>query len=82
MSEFKRSEENPILVPNPEIEWEAAFNGCPVLSGKQVHLVYRAISSPLIMLGTQMNISTIGHALSNDGLHFKSHEQFIKPEND
>ncbi len=84
MSEFKRSEENPILIPTPDNEWEAeaAFNGCPVLSGKQVHLVYRAISSPQIMLGTKMSISTIGHATSNDGLHFMLHEQLIKPEND
>ena len=32
MIEFKRSEENPILMPLSENDWEAeaAFNGCPV----------------------------------------------------
>ena len=33
MIEFKRSEENPVLRPNPDNDWEAeaTFNGCPTL---------------------------------------------------
>jgi len=84
MSEFSRSEENPILIPLPENDWEAeaTFNGCPVLSGGKIHLLYRAVSSPQIISGTTMRASTIGHALSDDGIHFQYRRQFIKPEYD
>lgn len=84
MIEFKRSEENPILEPLGENSWEAeaVFNGCPVVSGGKTHLLYRAVSSPQIILGTKMNVSTIGHAVSDDGMHFKYRRQFIKPEYD
>jgi len=84
MIEFRRSEENPILTPLSENKWEAeaVFNGCPVVSGGEIHFLYRAVSSPQIISGTKMNLSTIGHALSDDGIHFKSRKQFIKPEYD
>ncbi|MCJ7669868.1 MAG: hypothetical protein MUO61_05060 [Dehalococcoidia bacterium] len=84
MSEFRRSEENPILMPLPENNWEAeaTFNGCPVLSGGKVDFLYRAVSSPQTISGTTMRVSTIGHALSDDGIHFKYRRQFIKPEYD
>ena len=84
MSEFRRSEENPILIPLPENNWEAeaTFNGCPVLSGGKVDFLYRAVSAPQTISGVTMKVSSIGHALSNDGLHFKYRRQFIKPEYD
>ncbi len=84
MTEFKRSEENPILIPLAENDWEseAVFNGCPVVSGRKIHLLYRAVSSPQIISGTRMSISSIGYALSDDGIHFKYRRQFIKPEYD
>jgi predicted GH43/DUF377 family glycosyl hydrolase len=84
MVEFKRSEENPILVPVSDNDWEAnaAFNGCPVYSGGKVHLLYRAVSSPQVILNKRLNVSTIGHAISDDGIHFKYRRQFIKPEYD
>jgi len=84
MIEFMRSEENPILMPLSENDWEAeaVFNGCPVVSGGKIHFLYRAASSPQIISGTKMSLSTIGHALSDDGIHFKSRKQFIKPEYD
>ena len=82
MSGFKRSPENPILTPDRRNDWEAeaVFNGCPILHGKQIHFLYRAVSSPKVIDGRVMNMSTIGHALSTDGVHFKHRRQFIKPE--
>jgi len=76
MFEFRRSEENPILIPDSKNFWEAeaAFNGCPVYDGKKVHFVYRALSSG--------NTSSIGYSWSTDGVHFKKHKQLIKPEYD
>jgi predicted GH43/DUF377 family glycosyl hydrolase len=82
MSDIRRSEENPILVPNAENAWEveAVFNGCPVVSGGRIHFLYRAVSSPQIIAGIEMRVSSIGHALSTDGIHFKHRRQFIKPQ--
>lgn len=84
MFKFIRSPENPILLPDEKKDWEAeaAFNGCPVNDGKKVHLVYRAVSSIQEHHGVNMSVSTIGHAVSGDGIHFEKREQFIKPEYD
>jgi len=82
MSDFRRSEENPVLLPNEENDWEAeaTFNGCPIVHSKRIHFFYRAVSSRQNVQGIEMNLSTIGHALSTDGTHFKHRRQFIKPE--
>ena len=84
MTEMRRSEENPIIIPMSENPWEAdgAFNGCPVHDGKKIHFVYRAVSAPQKISGYELPLSTIGYALSNDGIHFKNRRQFIKPEYD
>lgn len=84
MVDFKRSEDNPLLLPSGDNEWEseAAFNGCPVISAGKVHLLYRAVSSPQYTYGHTINISTIGHALSDDGTNFRHRSQFILPEYD
>lgn len=76
MFAFKRSEENPILVPSVDNEWEklAALNGCPVVGGGKIHFVYRAVSAS--------NISSIGYASSTDGIHFKNRKQFIRHDRD
>ncbi len=61
---FRRAKENPIIIPNPKHSWEskATFNpGAIYLDGK-VHLIYRAMS--------QDNISVLGYATSQDGIHF------------
>lgn len=82
MSEIRRSEENPILIPISDHAWEAegAFNGCPVRDGRKIHFVYRAVSQPQKVNGNELPLSTIGYALSRDGIHLKNRRQFIKPE--
>ena len=84
MTEMKRSEENPILIPFSENIWEAdgAFNGCPVHDGGKIHFVYRAVSPPQNIGGFELPVSTIGYASSSDGIHFKNRHQFVKPDND
>ena len=84
MIEMRRSEENPILIPMSENTWEAdgAFNGCPTHDSNRIHFVYRAVSAPQKISGFELPLSTIGYALSNDGIHFKNRHQFIKPEHD
>jgi len=84
MIEFKRSDENPVLIPNPDNDWEgdATFNGCPVLVKGNVVLLYRAESLPLTIGDTGRRISSIGHASSVDGVHFTNRYQLIRPELD
>ena len=77
----KRSQHNPILVPNRDHYWEAfaTFNLCPVKSGKTVYGLYRAISAVDKMIH-QQQISTIGIGNSKDGVHFEERRPFIVPE--
>ena len=84
MLAVKRSDENPILSPDKKNFWEAeaAFNGCVVKSGKNFHMVYRAMSARQKVYGNEMELSTVGHAVSGDGINFEKKEQFIKPEYD
>jgi len=64
---FKRAEENPIIVPNPNHEWEskATFNPAAIDLGGKVHILYRALSND--------NTSTIGYAASLDGVNITEH---------
>jgi predicted GH43/DUF377 family glycosyl hydrolase len=81
---FKRSDENPVLLPNPDNNWEgeATFNGCSVEHKGKIVLLYRA-ESLSIADGTGKKInSSIGCAESSDGIHFRNRHQLIRPEND
>jgi predicted GH43/DUF377 family glycosyl hydrolase len=79
-----RSEHNPILLPDPKHSWEAqaVFNGCPVVRGKETYLLYRALSMPHYQLpiNSEISISSIGIARSEDGYHFGERKRFIIPE--
>ncbi|MEA2007223.1 MAG: hypothetical protein U9O20_03645 [Patescibacteria group bacterium] len=84
MTNLKRSKENPVLIGESHNPWEArgAFNGCPVKDSKGIHLLYRAMSSPVLRGGSVMEVSTIGYAFGKDGLHFKDKKQLIQPQFD
>ncbi|MDO8658398.1 MAG: hypothetical protein Q7K55_06655 [Candidatus Levybacteria bacterium] len=84
MTKLNRITDNPILIPSSKNIWEAkaAFNGCAVKDKDEFHLVYRACSPDLYYRGFSMQISSIGYAQSNDGVHFENHRQLIKPEHD
>ncbi len=80
---FKRSFENPILVPESELPWEleGAFNGTAIREGGKTRLFYRAQSLPLLHEdGPWLSLSSIGQADSIDGVHFRRHRPFIEPE--
>jgi predicted GH43/DUF377 family glycosyl hydrolase len=82
MHMLTRSAANPILLPNGSNEWEkkAAFNGSVVKQNGQFHMVYRALSNPTYYQGHNLELSTVGYAVSNDGIHFTDHKQLVKPE--
>lgn len=80
---FKRSFENPILVPQNDLPWEAegAFNGSAIREKGKTRLFYRAQSLPLLHDdGPWLSLSSIGQADSTDGIHFKNHRPAIEPE--
>jgi predicted GH43/DUF377 family glycosyl hydrolase len=60
---FTRFDENPILSPILELDWqkEGVFNPAAIYEGGKVHIIYRAQGSD----GT----SVFGYASSKDGLH-------------
>lgn len=73
MFRLRRYAKNPILLPDPDHEWEsqAVFNGCPIQKGGNIHLLYRGFSG---------SVSSIGHAVSKNGVNFTNRHQLIKPE--
>jgi len=77
----KKSEHNPILIPNKDHYWEefATFNMCPVKKGKNIYGFYRAISA-VDKITKQQQTSIIGIGKSKDGIHFEDRAPFITPE--
>ncbi|MEA2112563.1 MAG: hypothetical protein U9P50_01150 [Patescibacteria group bacterium] len=60
---IKRFEDNPILLPKPEHDWESqhVFNPGAIDLEGQVYILYRAMGKG--------NVTTIGLAISRDGIH-------------
>ncbi len=80
-----RSRHNPILQPSVDRSWEsvAALNGCPVRGkNKELHIVYRAVGKPDLILSPQVNTSIIAKASSKDGNHFDVTTPLIIPNDD
>ncbi|MCX6795990.1 MAG: hypothetical protein NTW06_00655 [Candidatus Falkowbacteria bacterium] len=63
---FTPSKSNPIIKPNPKIPWAslATYNPTVLYENKTYHLFYRAVGKTFI--------SQIGHAISKDGVNFKT----------
>lgn len=79
---FKRSNENPVLLPEPDNNWEgeATFNGSAVLHKGKTVLLYRAESLSLTEGAEKRTSASIGYAESKDGIHFRERHQLIRPE--
>ncbi len=75
---------NPILKPNETHPWEAkaAFNGCVIKDRGKFHIVYRAMSYDQLHRKIKMSVSSIGYAVSKDGLNFTNRRALIRPELD
>jgi beta-1,2-mannobiose phosphorylase / 1,2-beta-oligomannan phosphorylase len=84
MFNLKRSENNPILSPNKNSHWEAiaTFNPSPIKEGKNIHLLYRAMSAPDMLEEPHISRSVIGHAISKNGETFIDRHPLIIPELD
>ncbi|HIC88482.1 MAG TPA: glycosidase, partial [Anaerolineae bacterium] len=86
-TKLRRYAHNPILEANPDKDWEsgAVFNcGTTIGEDNRVYLLYRAVpqgyTKSLDGWGYENYISSIGCAVSDDGLHFTRFEQpVIRP---
>ena len=47
-----------------------------------MHVVYRAMSRPELMDQTHIQMSVVGHASSEDGVHFSDRRAIVTPEHD
>ncbi len=84
MLQFQRYNQNPIISPNSNNEWEAkaTFNPSVAKSNSYIYLLYRALSNPKNYHDNIMSISSIGCKVSTDGENFSDYGQLIKPEYD
>lgn len=85
MPSIKRSPENPIVAPNPAVPWESAATYNPsVVEGVdgKIHMFYRATSMTEKAGDTGVLISSIGRAVSKDGIHFTERDQLVFPMRD
>src|ERR1700733_14155305 len=84
MITLQRHPENPILVPNPDHEWDddGAFNGCVAYHDGTYHMVYRALSTEKRQNGVSLRVSTVGYAKSTDGVRFTDQRQLFGPTED
>ncbi len=73
---------NPILSPVIHNPWEnlAAFNGCVIHQDGKYHMLYRALSKESWVGDDVLQLSSIGYASSDDGMHWGGRRQLIKPE--
>lgn len=65
---FHRYEKNPIMKPDPNVEWEShyLYNATAIVVDNKVFMLYRAQNKE--------KVSSIGIAWSNDGVHFIKHK--------
>lgn len=79
---MERASENPILIPNKQNDWEsmAAFNPSVVKVQEDFHMVYRAMSHPVLRQGVSLPLSSIAYAKSSDGVHFDNRKLLITPD--
>jgi predicted GH43/DUF377 family glycosyl hydrolase len=82
MAGAKRSPENPILIPDPAVAWEAeaAFNPS-VVEGRdgKVHILFRAAGAKQNVDGMEVEVSSIGHAVGASAVRFGAHRELIAP---
>lgn len=78
----RREPTNPLITPSAQRSFDsrAAFNGCPVRKGKDIHVLYRALSAP-DSYAAPGGLSTIASAVTSDGgLTFTKHRPLITPQ--
>ena len=75
----RREPDNPILSPQHDRPWQAvaAYNPSAVQTNDGVRIFYRAIGNPDALQTPHAGLSSIGTALSEDGIHFHSRQQVV-----
>ena len=83
----RRLQKNPLLNPATNDMWRsyAAFNPSPIVVGKGIDILFRAVAEPRPLAESsggsgQFFPSTIGRATSQDGISFSAPAPFIAPQ--
>jgi predicted GH43/DUF377 family glycosyl hydrolase len=83
MAGARRSSENPILIPDTSLGWEAeaTFNPSVVEDkGGTVHMLFRAVGAKTSVNGAEVETSTIGHVVGKNAVNFSGQRgQLIVP---
>lgn len=81
MFSLSRSNKNPIIKPDAQVEWKAyaTFNCSPARYGKKKYLLYRAMSRPKRFESSYFSMSTIVRAEETER-GIRNHTPFIVPE--
>ena len=82
MAGAKRSPENPILIPDSASAWEAEATFNPsVVEGRdgKIHILFRAAGAKKTVNGTEVEVSSIGHAVGTNAVRFGAHHELIAP---
>ena len=83
MADVRRSSENPILIPDSRLAWEAdaAFNPSVVEGADgRMHMLVRAGGAKQVINGAEVEVSSIGHAVGKNAIRFgNDRNQFIAP---
>lgn len=79
---IRRDPHNPVLSPRHEHPWEteATFNPSVIRRKDGWHMYYRALSSPAALVTPYAGQSSVGEALSEDGVHFSQRRQALIAE--
>lgn len=77
-----RAQENPILKPNPDNDWEsyAVFNGATIKLQNEYVMLYRAMGQEVVVNNKKLVVSCIGKSKSKDGINFSDRSLFIYPK--
>jgi len=79
---IRREPHNPILAPQRERPWEAlaTYNPSVVRTDEGTYLYYRALGNPDALQTPSAGLSTVGMAISPNGVHFGSRQQVLVPQ--
>jgi predicted GH43/DUF377 family glycosyl hydrolase len=81
----RRNPNNPIIASNNSHPWRqlATFNPSPAIKDGKLHILYRAMTDPMLYRGERLPVSSIGHTVAEDGrdtARLGLHNQLIAPE--
>src|SRR5687768_3079433 len=86
MFHVERSRNNPLIASDNYQPWRqlAAFNPSPAAKDGKLHLIYRAMTDPMLYHDQRLSLSSIGHVVSDEtnSKDLGKHSPLIAPTED